>query len=483
MKLSTRLRQILRLQSASFVVLFLAVLGLAAWASTKYTAQADWTYGNRNTLSQASRELLATLDGDVQFEVFAGERKQLRERIRDVAQRYTRASDKVALTFTDPRTHPQKVRELGVKRQGTILIRYQGRTTKVTQADEGKITNAIKRLADTSTTTLAFLTGHGERPLQGRSRAALTAFKRQLGNQGYDTQTLTLAKRDQVPEDVSVLVVADPRQKLLPGELQRIRDFVARGGNLLWLADTGAQAPPAFDGKDLVKLGDGTIASPVKVFGARSKAFGVVASYPGSGITEDFSKSTVFPKARPVRPADATGWDSRGFLATGERSWADAGAFDPRFDEGEDSKGPITLGVSLTRPLPGSGENGTASAGDDGDGVVKASAGGASGKQTNGSDAGKDGNAPEQRIVVIGDADFLANGFLGFGGNQDLAMKTVKWLSGDTAYLDIPSPEPPDKNLQLSPTAIVVLQTVFMGGLPLAFLVIGGTTWLRQRRR
>jgi len=491
MKLSTRLRQYLRLQSASFVVLFLTVLGLAAWASTKYTAQADWTYGNRNTLSKPSRELLGTLDGSVDLEVFAGENAQIRKRIRDVAQRYTRASDKVSLTFTDPRTHPQKVRELGIQRQGTILIRYQGRTAKVTQADEAKITNAIKRLADTSTTKLAFLTGHGERPLQGRSRAALSAFKRQLDSQGYATQDLTLAKQDTVPKDVSVLVVADPRQKLLPGEVQRIRDFVARGGNLLWLADTGAQGPPTIDGQDLVNLGGGAIASPVQVFGARSRSFAVVASYPGSGITEGFSKTTVFPKARPVRKADAKGWDSRGFLTTGERSWADAGDFDPRFDEGEDKKGPVTLGVSLTRELPGSGTNGTASAGENGDGVVKASTqGSASGSASNdGASAGKGGsngggqNRPEQRVVVIGDADFLANGFMSFGGNEDLAMKTVKWLSGDTAYLDISSPEPPDKNLQLSATALVALQAVFMGGVPLAFLVIGGATWMRQRRR
>jgi len=494
MKLSTRVRQYLRLQSASFTVLFLAVVALAAWASTRYTAQADWTYGNRNTLSEPSRELLDQLDGTVTFEAFAADTEQVRERIRDIAQRYTRASDKVDLTFTDPRTHPQKVRELGIQRRGTILVRYQGRTAKVSQYKEAELTNAIKRLADTSTTRIAFLQGHGERPVSGRSRVGLTAFKRSLSDQGYATRTLRLSQKRRVPSDVSVLVVADPRQKLLPAERERIRAFLKRGGNLLWLADTGGQPLPKLDGKRLVNLKAGMIASPVQVLGARSRAFGVVDSYPGSAITEGFGKTTVFPKARPIAAKGGDAWESTDFLVTSKRSWADTGNFDPAFDKGEDRKGPITLGVRLTRSLDGGDKSASASgAKAETDGVVEAAASGSAGGDAqngvaaNGSTAGKPGGetggSREQRVVVIGDADFMANGFIGFGGNQELAMKTVKWLSGDTAYLDISTPQPPDQDLNLSPTALVVLQALFMGGLPVAFLALGGWTFLRQRNR
>ncbi|MBK1667094.1 hypothetical protein CKO28_03415 [Rhodovibrio sodomensis] len=491
MKLTKRLRQYLRLQSASFTVLFLAVLAVAAWASTKYTAQADWTYGNRNTLSQPSRELLQQLDGKVTFQAFASDSEQLRDQIRNVARRYTRASETVELTFVNPKTNPQKVRDLGIQRQGTIVVRYQGRTAKVSQYEEAKLTNAIKRVADASETKLAFLTGHGERAINGRARSDLTVFKRALENQGYATRSLSLAQVRQVPKDVSVLVVADPRQKLLPQERERIRDYVANGGNLLWLADVGGRAPPQLGGKtQVVDAGAATIASPVQVFGARSRAFGVVTDYSGTQITRDFSKTTVFPKARNVQIASSAGWTTSAFLQTGARSWADTGAFDQSFDQGEDRRGPVTLGVTLTRQAPQPSDSSAktaATSSGSGQGVVKAAAsasGGQSGTQAPGSaQNGKSQPTGQQRIVVIGDADFMSNAFIGFGGNRDLAMNTVKWLSGDTASLNISTPQPPGQNLNLSVSTLWALQALFMGLLPIGLLAAGGATWVRQRRR
>ena len=498
MRLTKRLRQYLRLQSASFTVLFLAALAVAGWASTKYTAQADWTYGNRNTLSESSREVLQNLSGKVTFQAFASDSEKLRERIRNVAQRYTRASDKVELSFIDPKTNPQQVRELGIQRQGTIVVRYQGRTQKVSQYDEAKLTNAIKRVADASETKLAFLTGHGERAINGRARSDLTAFRQALENQGYATQTLNLAQTARVPKDVSVLVVADPRQKLLPQESQRIQTYVGNGGNVLWLSDVGGQTPPALTAKkQVVKAGNATVASPVQVVGARSRAFGVVTEYSGTRITQDFSKTTVFPKARSVQIASSAGWTTGAFLQTGARSWADAAPFDSTFDQGEDRKGPVTLGVTLTRKAPQPEDGAAKTASGSGNGIIKAAAGGteASGSGGNTASSGSDGSGSksaqsgnsepvgQQRIAVIGDADFMSNAFIGFGGNRDLAMNTVKWLSGDTASLNISTPQAPGQNLNLSVSTLWALQALFMGLLPIGFLAAGGLMWARQRRR
>ena len=51
MKVSIRSRRMIRLQNILFVVLFLGIIGLLAWLSTRYTYQADWTATGRNTLS------------------------------------------------------------------------------------------------------------------------------------------------------------------------------------------------------------------------------------------------------------------------------------------------------------------------------------------------------------------------------------------------------------------------------------------------
>ncbi|MEZ5574327.1 MAG: hypothetical protein R3F44_01280 [Candidatus Competibacteraceae bacterium] len=45
----------LRIQNALFLLLFGLLIGLLAWLSVRYSVQADWTAGGRNTLlSEAS---------------------------------------------------------------------------------------------------------------------------------------------------------------------------------------------------------------------------------------------------------------------------------------------------------------------------------------------------------------------------------------------------------------------------------------------
>ena len=61
MWLNSSVRWRLRLQSLLFLLLFGLVIGLLAWLSTRYAIQVDWTAGGRNTLSAASRTLLAGL--------------------------------------------------------------------------------------------------------------------------------------------------------------------------------------------------------------------------------------------------------------------------------------------------------------------------------------------------------------------------------------------------------------------------------------
>ena len=43
-----------------------------------------------------------------------------------------------------------------------------------------------------------------------------------------------------MPADVSVLLLTQPQTEFLPGEADKIKRYLARGGNLLWLVEPGA---------------------------------------------------------------------------------------------------------------------------------------------------------------------------------------------------------------------------------------------------
>ena len=102
-----------RLQNLIFLVLFLAIIGLLAWLSTRYTLESDWTSNSRNTLSDTSIALLATLDKPVRVVAFVREGSFSREAISKLLSRYQRNRADIELSFINPDTDPQTVREQG----------------------------------------------------------------------------------------------------------------------------------------------------------------------------------------------------------------------------------------------------------------------------------------------------------------------------------------------------------------------------------
>ena len=84
---------------------------------------------------------------------------------------------------------------------------------------------------------------------------------------------------------------------------------------------------------------------------------------------------------------------------------------------------------------------------------------------------------------MIGDSDFLANGFVNNLGNMQLGINLVQWLSHSDSQLSIHIPPAPDNKLFIAPWAPMVYGLVFVLILPLGLLAFGVGRWLVRRRR
>jgi hypothetical protein len=189
-----------------------------------------------------------------------------------------------------------------------------------------------------------------------------------------------------------------------------------------------------------------------QLFGIQNPSFVIVAAYPLHAVTRDMNTVTVFPRAAALEAVDSEDWESEPILTTLDRTWTELGeiAGDVRFEENTDERaGPLNIGIALTRSL----------------------------------DAASPGKPREQRVLVAGDGDFLSNSFIGNGGNLDLGLNIVHWLSHDDAFIAIRPKAAPDQNLELGRTAQAVIATSFLLGLPLVLLSSGLLIWLRRRRR
>lgn len=462
MQVTKSSRRITRLNNVLFVALLLGVVGLLAWVSTRYNYQADWTANARRSLSPASVELLQQATGQLTVTAFARDNRQSRDPIRDMIGRYQRYKSDVSLKFVNPDTDPARTQAMGVTTNGEVVIEYGGRKEhlKPLELKEQNITNALQRLLRSGERWVVFLDGHGERRPHGEANHDLSLWVKQLEDKGFKTRSINLAQAGSIPDNTTVLVISAPQVDLLPGEVKAIEDYVNRGGNLLWLGDPGPLHGLEPVAKELgVKFLPGIVVDlTTQLLGIQSAAIAAVTSYGASPVTKDFNLLTVFPLAAGLTLEIPKGWQGDSFLKTGGSSWVETGSLTTgkvQFNENEDIRGPVTIGVTLTH----------------------------NSVQATGKADSTTHTARQQRVIVTGDGDFLANQYVGNVGNLDLGMNMINWLSEDEHFLNIPTKTAPDTNLQLSSMQSGIIGFGFLFGLPAVLLVSGLTIWLRRRKR
>ncbi len=451
MQVTPRSRKLFRLQGMLFAVLFTGIIGMLAWLSTQYSYQVDWTSGSRNTVSDDTRRLLDKLDGPVSITAYVGPDELLRSQIRDLVGSYQRFKDDISLEFINPDTVPEQIRELGITSGGALVIRYGGASENIQALGEQQLTNALLRLSRREERWVVFVSGHGERAPFGETNYGMGIFAAELERKGLRVQTINLAE-NAIPSNTNLLVLASPRVELLPGEVAALQDYLDNGGNLLWLTEPGTlhSLEPLADQLGLLILPGQVVDATGALFGVENPSFVVVTGYPNHIITRAMSTVSVYPEAVALEINDTTAWDAAPLLTTLERSWTELGALEGeiRFDEDTDERaGPLDIGFVLTRGRPGAAAD------------------------------------EQQRVVVVGDGDFLSNTYLGNAGNMGLGLNIVHWLSHDDAFIDIRVRAAPDTTLVMDRTTIAVIGIGFLTGLPALLLTSGVVIWLRRRRR
>ena len=303
-----------RLNNALFLFLFLGIIGLLAWLSTRYHFEADWTANGRNTLSEASTALLAELHDPVTITSYATEDESVRHAVTEVVAKYQRYKPDLSLTFVNPDLEPDTVRNLGISLNGELVVQYQGRSEHLKTLSEQGLTNTLQRLARSGERWLVFIDGHGERKPLGVANHDLGQWSQQLLTKGFKTQTHNLVANPQLPENTRVLVLAGPQLNLLPGEVAIIQQYVSAGGNLLWLSDPSDDAAQHGLMPLAAQLGitfqPGMIVDPTtQILGVSDPRFALVANYPKHAITQNIDTLTLFPQAQGLSFTPPESWE------------------------------------------------------------------------------------------------------------------------------------------------------------------------------
>ena len=88
-----------------------------------------------------------------------------------------------------------------------------------------------------------------------------------------------------------------------------------------------------------------------------------------------------------------------------------------------------------------------------------------------------------QRIVIVGDSDFLSDTYIGAGANLSLGLNIFNWLVGDDDFVSVEVKPSPDTKLELSDTQLIVIAFGFFFIIPLLLLLIGFRIWYVRKNR
>ena len=464
--------------------LFLAVVVMLGWLSVRFSFKQDWTYNNRNTISEASQQQLASMDEPLRFVAFVYPGSPERTQVQYFFDKYRRFKPDAELVFVDPSSEPQKVKDYNITFAGELVVEYQGRRESLRQLSEQTLTTALQRLSHAGEQWVVFLEGHGERSVAGTdSQNDYNRFAEVLREKGLKVQALNLARTPAIPDNTSVLVIASPRSALLPGEIELVNAWVRDGGNLLWLADPDHPTGLAPLAETLgARWQDGFAVFPeYELLGTGHPGIFVALDYPPGPVTRGLNEVTLFPLVRSVEALPDSGWNAQPMLTTSEASWLEVTPMDGSsvvFDTDEgDLPGPLDVGMILTRDAP----------------RAEATEGEDEGAETPDADADADAGTDDedeeptaprtQRVALIGDADFLSDASLGQLGNQQLGLNLVQWLASRDAQLNIDVPSAPDTHLFLPAWATLLIGIGFVIVLPVLLIGTGVARWMIRRRR
>lgn len=465
MEINNKTRRQLRFQAWTFIILFLAIIGLIGWLSNRYNASFDWTATGNNSLSKASVAVLSKLKGPVTITSYAsgGEHGPIRSHIRALIRRYKKYSSKIHFHFIDPMKNPDLTRKLGIRTDGEMIVKYQGRSEDVNLFTESSLTNSLERLLRNAERKIVFITGHGERNPLGHANFDLGNFFHDEEHKGFKVTTVNLTQSLAIPANTSVLVIASPLLNYLPGEVKIIKQYLAKGGNLWWMQEPKSPATlkGLADALHISFMNGEIVDLEIRMLGVNDPTI-VMGQYLPSAITNNFKVLTLFPQVTGINYQAKGGWTDTPFLESVSRSWLETGPLKGaiQYNPGQDVKGPVKFGVALTRTIYPKDKS-------------KA-------KDKQHHTAAK---PIYQRVVVMGDGDFMSNAYLGNQGNQQLASNILNWLTNDNTFINIPEPSAPGSHLVVNKNTMITLGTLYLIVIPLLLIAAGVFIWLRRRKR
>lgn len=437
-----------RMLHSRFILILTLALSLSlVYLANQYFWQVDLTQNKRNSLSEQSIALLQQMAAPVEVIVFAAKDDvtngdKFRQSMVDFIGRYQRVKPNISLSMLSVQENPSLAREENITVDGEMVVKYSQQSMHIVPPlNEERFTNLLLKLSRAESRHIGLVTS--AQPFGQVTAGANNQLKKALSRQGYTIINIADRVQDYSEEKLGALILNDATP-IDQNQATILSQYIAGGGNMLWLVGNHSHDNFA---PIINQLGLKVIAKPLQQHsGDEVTGSEVYANYYAQHpITQQFSMKIAFSEVYAIdgKPAHNQGWEVRPLVlvASGQAQPPESVS-----DEGSAQETmPKTHQVALVYERK-----------------VKEKV---------------------QRIVVIGDTQFLSQRSLDKTANKQFLANIMQWLTFDAIKLAIKPKRLKDVNLIIPEQSALPKMIGYTVQYAIPLLMIILTFYIIHRRR
>src|SRR5215469_8367331 len=444
--------------AATYILMVIAAVVVANILADRYNKSYDSTANKRYSLSDQTGKIVKGLKQDAVITYF-NRSTRFREG-KDLLDQYANLSPKLKVKYVDPDKDPGLAREYRIRSFGTAVVQIGSKREEAKSMTEEGITGAFIRNLKNSSRTVCFAAGSGEHQLDDSNREGMSKFKEVLAKDSYDTKSVDLLSKAEVPSDCTTLVIAGPTKTYEQPEVDAIKKYVESGGRALFMLD-----PPLKLGHEEIANNDALTnllqswgvtlnkdlildLNPLGQIAGVGPQVALVTTYASQPIVDQLrGTATGFPLSRSLEIKNTDKTSVQKLFDSSSTSLATSNLSSPEIEklvnDPKNKKGPLTLAAAGTYNI------------------------------------GKENS--QGRFVVVGSSTWAANRFIDFNGNNDLASNAVNWLSSDEDLISIRPKPPEDRRITMTGGQLMWVKGTSQFVLPFLVAIMGVGVWWKRR--
>ncbi|MBQ8895029.1 MAG: GldG family protein [Clostridia bacterium] len=464
--------------TVAFVAVVIIVNIIFSLLADAYSWKLDMTSYDLYSISDTTKQIVNALtkEDKIQLTVVYSE-EDYPEQFRESIKRFANLSDNIEVTYVDPDVNPQVLTSFGAEfsiTEGAIVVENGDRkrviafedmyeqdtsTGNMTYKIEDCLASGVLYVTKEEIPLVYFVTGHGEE--------GYDAMMSLIANNGADVQEVKLSQLSEFDDMARVMIICGPTIDYSQSEIRQLQDFLANDYNyerdMFYFSDPDSPKLPnleaflaewGFELEDNIVLESDDYTASSFASSSESAPLYLIPSYVEdvevSGVTIDPDYLSVVPNAQSVKLLFETSGitETTALLQTSEDSYAKSTeSVNAGYAKAEgDAEGPFTLAAVATRYKY---ENNV---------------------------------AVESHLFVAGSVDMLSETHFNYNGNGGFLYEIYQMMVGENESEIVGASKTAASTTMTLDTATVRWGSIiFIGVIPVIFLVIGLVVYIRRR--